>query len=248
MPNRIQKAFDQIHASPGQKERTKRFLAQQTLLAREPKGRPIRRWAMALACCLMVALGLSGYLFYTTPVAAISVDINPSVELQVNRFGRVISLTSYNQDAQDLTQELQVENCSYQQAIQLLLEQSQSMGYLKENAWISICVVTDDQTLSSEMQQQVAACTGQYQNVECSGAGSEEHHAAQEAGVSMGKYRAFLRLQELDPSITLDQVMDLSMGELHDWIHSFGQDGAQSGSNGQGYGHGHGNHGANHMS
>ena len=89
---------------------------------------------------------------------------------------------------------------------------------------------------------------GQYQNVECSGAGSEEHHAAQEAGVSMGKYRAFLRLQELDPSITLDQVMDLSMGELHDWIHSFGQDGAQSGSNGQGYGHGHGNHGANHMS
>ena len=236
MKNPIYDAFDEIHATPGQKERTRQFLAQRCYEKAPKRSFPLRRYAMALACCVLVVLGMSGYLFYSTPVAAISVDVNPSVELQVNRWGRVVDWTAYNQEAQDLVSQLDMKNEPYEQAVQQLLDQCSAQGYLTQEGWVSICVVTDDQQLQDQMQQQVRACTGDYQNVECTGASQADHQAAQEAGVSMGKYRAYQTLQELDPTVTLDQVRELSMGQIRAWIASLTGEEFQGGQGGNGTG------------
>ena len=45
-------------------------------------------------------------------------------------------------------------------------------------------------------------------------------HDAHEAGLSFGKYRAYLELKELDPDITPDDIRDLSMREIQDLIDS----------------------------
>ena len=45
-----------------------------------------------------------GTWLYFTPTMEISVDINPSIELGVNRFDRVISVDGYNEDGQALAQ------------------------------------------------------------------------------------------------------------------------------------------------
>ena len=39
---------------------------------------------------------------YFTPIAEISIDINPSIELRVNRFDQVISVDGLNGDGQAL--------------------------------------------------------------------------------------------------------------------------------------------------
>ena len=41
------------------------------------------------------------------------------------------------------------------------------------------------------------------------------------AGVSLGKYEAFLALQKLDPSITLEEVSGLCMCEIQDLIRDY---------------------------
>ena len=41
-------------------------------------------------------------------------------------------------------------------------------------------------------------------------------------GLSYGKYRLLLEIQELDPSVTADDVRDLSMREMLDLLESLG--------------------------
>ena len=66
--------------------------------------------------------------------------------------------------------------------------------------------------------------------------------AARDAGLSLGKYRAYLALSALDPSVTQDEAGEMTMGELQQCIdacqgHAYGQQGYGQGS-GQGNGYG----------
>ena len=61
---------------------------------------------------------------------------------------------------------------------------------------------------------------------------------AGELGLSWGKYQAFLALQALDPSVTPQEVRDMSMREIRDRLEELsGSQGA-----GAGAGRGHGRH------
>ena len=62
--------------------------------------------------------------------------------------------------------------------------------------------------------------------------------------MSVGKYRAYLILRELDPDITAEEVQGMTMREIYQLIQSHAQEeGGTSGSlpelSGGGHGHGH---------
>ena len=69
---------------------------------------------------MLLAL-LGGRWLYFTPMAAISIDINPSLELSVNRFDRVIAITGFNEDGQALSDALDVKYKNYAQAVEQIL-------------------------------------------------------------------------------------------------------------------------------
>ena len=102
MDDRIRAAFDAIHAEEALKEHTKAALA-----ARQRPAVRRRRLAPLLACLALVValLGGGGWLWFT-PTASVSVDINPSLELRLNRFSRVVAVEGANADGQALAQEL----------------------------------------------------------------------------------------------------------------------------------------------
>mgnify|MGYP006964182038 CR=1 FL=1 len=52
---------------------------------------------LSVAACLLL-LFLGGRQFYFIPTVKISIDINPSMELGVNRFDRIVSVEGYNDD------------------------------------------------------------------------------------------------------------------------------------------------------
>src|SRR5699024_12320720 len=54
----------------------------------------------AIACLFLLFFG--GRWLFFTPTATISMDINPSIELNVNRFNQVIGVQSYNDDGEKL--------------------------------------------------------------------------------------------------------------------------------------------------
>lgn len=218
MRDRIREAFDQVHADEALKARTRAALADRRNAPRRIlTGR--LRLIPALACLMLVLLGgWGGYQVYFTPTSLISIDVNPSVELGVNRFDKVVSVEGFNQDGEALAAALDVKYMNYADALTSILGSDAFAAYADADAVVSIAVFGEDEGQCSEMLEQVETCTAGHRNTHCYADSMEQAEAAHEAGLSCGKYRAYLELKALDPSVTPDEVRDLSMREIRDRI------------------------------
>ncbi len=253
MNTRMKEALDKVHAEEALKEHTKEFLAKKTNGYRKKNFLPYKGLVAAAACLLFVFLGWRGYLAYFTPTFVISVDVNPSIELGINRFEKVVSVETYNADGYAVMSAINVNYLNYQDALERILADKNMESYLTQNQMIAVTVSGEDENKKNEMLANVTACTRSYGNVHCSSCGSEEVDAAHDAGLSLGKYRAFLELQELNPEITVEDVQGLTMHQIRDMIDALsdGADGTiQEESfdeeNGFCHGSGHGRRGHGH--
>lgn len=243
MNNALKELFGPIRAEEDLKGRTRAFLAERTrnYARAEIKKHRYPVYAAACACLLLMLLG--GRWLYFTPTAAISIDINPSLELSVNRFDRVIKVTGFNEDGQALSNALDVRYKNYAQAVEQILCHDSVAALLSNGEMMSITVAGPDGQ-SAKLLSGVETCTAGQGDIDCYSAQPEEAAAAREAGLSCGKYRAFLELQLLDPDITPETVQGMTMREIRDRIDRLSSDGnsdaLQPGSQGNGH-HGNGN-------
>ena len=67
------------------------------------------------------------------------------------------------------------------------------------------------------------SCTVGKRNVYCYSAQGEEVEDAHKAGLSYGKYKAFLEVQELDPNITVSEIQHMTMREIRELIDELSQ-------------------------
>lgn len=247
MNDRLKSALDQVQAEEELKQKTKEYVFRKTNVYKRAKKAGFRAFLPAAACMLLLFLG--GYWLYFTPTAEIGMDINPSIELAVNRFDRVISVEGWNDDGNELASSLNVRNLGYSEAVNQVLENEKVATLLSDDGVLTVTVVGDDKDQTEKILSDVRACTAGERNACCYLAKPEEVEEAHELGLSYGKYRAFLELQELDPSVTAEEIRDMSMREIRDLIQSLtggessvsdgteigsGQDG--NGGNGKGRG------------
>ena len=116
MNERLKEAFGVVHAEESLKRDTLAYVR------RRMRGRRAlpRRLIPALAC-LMIALGGMGGLYFT-PTSVISIDVNPSLELSVNRFDRVVGVEGLNEDGRALAGELSLTHRTYADAVERVLD------------------------------------------------------------------------------------------------------------------------------
>lgn len=69
-----------------------------------------------------------------------------------------------------------------------------------------------------EIFNAVEDCISHHENAVCYSGNSEEAREAHDCGLSLGKYRAFLELKELDPNITPEDIQGWSMKEIQNRI------------------------------
>lgn len=215
MNDRLKESFAAIHAEDTLKQTTKSFLARRTNCYTTGR-RPVRR-LIPVMLCLLVLLAGSGWV-YLTPVAVISVDINPSVELGINRFDRVVSVTGFNEEGEALANDLHVRFLDFESALKQLLTSQNIAQYLEQDEVICIAVIGSNATTNSKLLETVRSCAAEHQQADCHTATAEEVAAAHEAGLSYGKYLAFLELQALDPYVTTNEIQDMTMREIRDLI------------------------------
>lgn len=242
MEHRLREIFDQVRAEDALKAGTRAFLKKKTKgytrAATKTAGRGIFVCAASCACLLFALLG--GRWLYFTPTAEISIDINPSIELGVNRFDCVISINGFNDDGRELADALNLKFMKYTEAIAQILEDDRIASLLSEDEIMAITVTGPDGVQTARMLSEIEACTAGRSNTYYGFAHHEEAAAAHEAGLSCGKYKAFLRLQELDPGITPEEVLGMTMREIQDMIDSLSSGGGSGTEHDKGDGHHHG--------
>lgn len=211
-------------------------------------ARPLtRRAAIALAACLaFAAVGVGGYAWAQAPCAYVAIDVNPSIELGINRLGNVASVRAYNEDGERLLQALDLDGLAYADAMAALEERLR--GYLDDGATVEMTVVCDDERQAAELEQVGVGCLSASGSgsVHCSHASSEEHHAAESAGMGLGKYRLYLELVDAGVNISPEEASAMTMRELRALLEdagsaSAGGSGSDAGqTSGRAGGHGNG--------
>lgn len=217
--DQLKRAFDAVVAEDRIKENTKNYLHYR-LYGKYRRTRNYGR--LAVAFCLVLLLGIGGHGLYFTPVSFISIDINPSIELVLNRLDRIISVTPFNVDGVEAVENLELKNRKYDEAILMLLDSREMSSYVTEDSQISISVVSEYSDKNEEIQERVMACTEKrYENVSCHSSSEGVVESAHHEGVSFGKYQAFLELQSLYPDITIEDIRNLTMRQIQDKIDAY---------------------------
>ncbi len=239
MTDKLKESFDQIEAEEPLKERTKAYLAQKTNGYTRRKTSAYRQLIPAAVCVLFLLLG--GHWLYFTPTVAISIDINPSIELGVNRFNQVVSVNAYNDDGRELLTSLDVKYLNYSDAVDQILQDETITNLLSHDEVMMIGVIGSQGAQSSKILSDLESCSAEKKNMYCYYARSEEVESAHEMGLSYGKYKAFLEVQALDPSISVDKIRNMSIKEIRSLTNMLSNNHGNS-ENTQGHGHrGNGN-------
>ncbi len=220
MNHKLKEVFQQIQAEDELKNNTKVFLQQKTQGYTKVKTTRRQYYVYAAACVCLLLMLFGGRWLYFTPVAQISIDINPSIELNINRFDQVISVNSFNKDGEELVKSLNLKIKNYTDAINQIMNDEKILSLLSKNEIMTITVTGPNGKQSSRILSKVKTCTAKRKNTYCYFASSEEVSEAHNMGLSCGKYKAFLEIQALDPNITLDAIQDMTMREIRELIHS----------------------------
>jgi len=209
--NVFQKSMNEIRAMDELKKGTLQYLKEQQEKKVRAGSHPVLRYALA-AICLFLLLGTGGYSVYRKPVSYISIDVNPSIELGINRFGKVVSADAYNEDGQNILQHVSLKNISYIQAINKLLADESDHHFLRDDSLLVFTVISDQSYLiMEEIRTNEFAQAYETLMYTSDTACMEEAHSHE---MSFGTYRAYLELSQYDQSVTVEDCHGMTMGEI----------------------------------
>ncbi len=164
--------------------------------------------------CICILIGTFGYRSYTTTAAVISLDINPSLELKINRYNRVIGVSGYNSAGSEIAGSLDLLHQNYVRAVELLLDSEAIRRYLTVDNTLEIAVASKDTLAADKICANLSGQSGiSAENIHtCSWKDASDAH---NSGMSCGRYRVLTQLQEENPDLSIDDIKDLPMAELH---------------------------------
>lgn len=219
MANKIHDAFDSIKADPQLVEAAKQTILKKYRKKQHWIHRSVFQGALATVCmALVLAAGIGGYSWIQTPVSYVSIDVNPSIELALNRIDRVVSVTAFNAEGAKILKDLSLKGQKYTDAIDRIVESSDMRAYLTDKSEL-VFTVAADSSRESELKAGVEQCSGHIEHKsESVSADIEVVPQAHDHGLSLGKYYAYLQLNQYDESVTVDECRDMSMAEIHGLI------------------------------
>lgn len=183
-----------------------------------------RKIALALSGALILSLGGGGFAYAkTTPVAYVSMDINPSVELGVNTFNEVVSAEAYNEDGEKVLEGTNLIKTDVDKAVSTIITNAINDGYVKEDGTSGIEIVTasDKEKVADKLEETVKEVVNKTlednevdATVEAERVALQRRDEARKLGITPGKLNLIQKLQELDPAIKVEDYKSSSVKEI----------------------------------
>ena len=192
--------------------------------ARRRARHPAWRVAMAGALCLALTFA-GGWGWQNLAVGAVLfLDVNPSVELSLNRADRVVRAQALNPEAQALMADMDLRGVDAQVAVNALVGAMVQGGYLAGSGnTVLISVESADPDVAERLRSTVAASAGsqllqsQVQSAVVSQVCPMDpalDTLSQTYDTSQGKAALIQALIADNPSLTFDQLSALSLSQL----------------------------------
>ena len=204
-----------------------------TVINMETKKTTKRRWTSLIAACLAVMLLGGGGLFYqqaNAVASVVSLDVNPSIELKVNRSEKVLACTPLNEDAKavlaDMSNGADLKGAKLDVAVNAIVGSLVRNGYLDSiSSAIMISVEDKDTARAEKLQRELtSAVDGVLQTSEAKAAvltqtltqDAAREQQARENNISTGKAALVNHVLALNSALKFDALAKLSVEELKD--------------------------------
>lgn len=222
-------AMNHIRASEETKRKTEEYLIQNSIMpsAVNPAGSrsPFMKRAIAAACAFVFvcALSVGAAVYYKTPTSYLSLDINPSVELGVNTFGKVVSATAYNSDGTTILNGQDLMDTDVKSAVHTLVKVASQKGFVAKDGSTVIAVTSETDNSATATALVDAAAQGADSAVKSEGKTAtinkeniplEKHEEGKKLDITPGKLNLIRKLQALDPSITISDYKDSKVTDI----------------------------------
>ena len=204
-----------------------------TVIPMTTKKTANRKWTTLVAACLAVMLLCGGGLFYqraNAVASVVSLDVNPSIELKVNRSEKVLACAPLNEDAKailaDMSNGADLKGAKLDVAVNAIVGSLVRNGYLDSiSSAIMISVEDKDAARAEKLQRELtSAVDGVLQTSEAKAAvltqtltqDAAREQQARENNISTGKAALVNRVLTINPSLKFDALAKLSVEELKD--------------------------------
>ena len=157
-----------------------------------------------------------------TLAAVVSFDVNPSIELNVDKNEKIISAVGINDDGRDVLDGMELEGTGFEVAVNAIIGSMLQHGYLDDTANSILLSVSgvdgyDADTLQTKLTENVNKllkdCSVLSQNV--SDADSELVEKAEKYGITVGKARLIGEIVACDSRHNFEELVGLTINELN---------------------------------
>ena len=182
-----------------------------------------KKVALALSAGVIFSLAGGTYAYAKTPVAYVSMDINPSVELAVNAFDTVVAVEAYNEDGKNVLEGTNLVNSKIDDAVSTVVTNAINEGYIKEDgsSAIEITTATDKEKVAEELDKELKEKVdktlennNKEAKVETENVALARRDEARKLGITPGKFNLIQKLQELDSNITVEDYKESSVEDI----------------------------------
>ena len=204
-----------------------------TVINMKTKKPTKRKWTSLIAACLAVMLLGGGGLFYqraNAVASVVSLDVNPSIELKVNRSEKVLVCTPLNEDAKailaDMSNGADLKGAKLDVAVNAIVGSLVRNGYLNSiSSAIMISVEDKDTARAEKLQRELTSTVDGVLQTSESRASVLTQTLTQDAGltqqarensISTGKAALVNRVLALNATLKFDALAKLSVEELKD--------------------------------
>ena len=204
-----------------------------TVIPMTAKKTTKRKWTTLVAACLAVMLLGGGGLFYqqaNAVASVVSLDVNPSIELKVNRSEKVLVCTPLNEDAKailaDMGNGADLKGAKLDVAVNAIVGSLVRNGYLESiSSAIMISVEDKDTARAEKLQRELTSTVDGVLQTSESRASVLTQTLTQDAGlaqqarensISTGKAALVNRVLALNATLKFDALAKLSVEELKD--------------------------------
>lgn len=210
---------DRLSLSPHEKR---------TEVIKMSKSNKIKKWIIGASAAAVIALaagiGFAGNQYFSV-ATVIGIDVNPSIELRVNKNDTVVKALALNSDAEIILDEMKLKGVDCDVAVNALIGSMLRHGYIDElKNSILISVDNPDAQKSAELEERLINEI----NSILSGSSVEPAVMAQSVsddaslkslaeqyGISAGKATLIQKICNADPTKTFESLAGLSVNDLY---------------------------------
>ncbi|MDI3481492.1 MAG: hypothetical protein PWQ97_1147 [Tepidanaerobacteraceae bacterium] len=177
-----------------------------------------RRIAAAVIA-LMLLLGMGGYAIadYFNPVTFVTMDINPSIELILNRYERVLRVDAFDDEGSILAKDAGAfKNMKLEEALGILVDRAESQNYLKESGTLMLTISSKQKRVPGELDGKLKEVIKSRSAIQVivENTSVEKHEEARRMKISQGKLLMYEKLKKVNPVISLEDVKKASISSI----------------------------------